>query len=42
VVMWACVLARVAGVKIAAIAARVSVAASTVGSLRGPRFPDNN
>lgn len=30
--MWACVLARVAGVKIAAIAARVAVAASTVGS----------
>jgi hypothetical protein len=32
VVMWACVLARAAGVKIAAIAARVVVAASTVGS----------
>ena len=32
VVMWVCVLGRVAGVKIAAIAARVSVAASTVGS----------
>jgi hypothetical protein len=32
VVMWACVLARVAGAKIAAIAARVWVAASTVGS----------
>jgi hypothetical protein len=32
VVMWACLLARVAGVKITAIAARVSVAASTVGS----------
>jgi hypothetical protein len=31
-VMWACVLARAAGVKIAAIAVRVSVAASTVGS----------
>jgi hypothetical protein len=31
-VMWACVLARAAGVKITAIAARVSVAASTVGS----------
>lgn len=30
--MWACVLARAAGVKVAAIAARVSVAASTVGS----------
>ena len=38
--MWACVLARAAGVKIAAIAVRVSVAASTVASwLRrvGPR-----
>ncbi len=32
VVMWACVLARAAGVKIAAIAARVSVAASTVAA----------
>jgi len=32
VVMWACVLARLAGVKIAAIAARAGVAASTVGS----------
>ena len=32
VVMWACVLARAAGVKIAAIAARAGVAASTVGS----------
>jgi hypothetical protein len=31
-VMWVCVLARAAGVKIAAIAARVSVSASTVGS----------
>jgi hypothetical protein len=30
--MWACVLARAAGVKIAAIAARVSASASTVGS----------
>lgn len=30
--MWACVLARAAGVKIAAIAARVAVPASTVGS----------
>lgn len=30
--MWACVLARAAGVKITAIAARFSLAASTVGS----------
>ena len=32
VMIWACVLARVVGVKIAAIAARVCVAASTVAS----------
>jgi hypothetical protein len=32
VVMWACVLARAAGVKIAAIAARAGVPVSTVGS----------
>src|SRR5260370_5178085 len=32
VLMWASVVARAAGVKIAAIAARIAVAASTVGS----------